>query len=229
MWAAQRQLHHGKPTCVAGGCVSGALCTSHRQLRPRVTSPWPTVAYWLYNCGAQPVSLVRFWVCGVLRNSRNTPQGSVSVTSKYLYNMYFLHLLNKCVSPPPPISVMKHAEKRVYSESYLKNTSWGGGLKRLGLEAAGSHRIHTREAQTSARCCSASLSPFVLSRIPAREWCYPEWTSLSIHLYKHSQDNTPPRHAQRPVSFPPHWGHHSTQPKYIVTIGVPNKLIFPSS
>lgn len=136
MWAAQRQLHHGKPTCVAGGCVSGALCTSHRQLRPRVTSPWPTVAYWLYNCGAQPVSLVRFWVCGVLRNSRNTPQGSVSVTSKYLYNMYFLHLLNKCISPPP-ISVMKHAEKRVYSESYLKNTSWGGAwsvrvLKQLG-------------------------------------------------------------------------------------------------
>lgn len=104
----------------------------------------------------------------------------------------------------------------------------GGELKHQGLEAARPHRIHTREAQTSACCCSASLSPLVLPRIPAREWCHPEWTSLSIHLYKHNQD-TPPRHAQRPVSFPPHWGHHSTQPKYIVTIGVLNKLIFPSS
>lgn len=137
MWAAQRQLHHGKPTCVAGGCVSGALCTSHRQLRPRVTSPWPTVAYWLYNCGAQPVSLVRFWVCGVLRNSRNTPQGSVSVTSKYLYNMYFLHLLNKCVSPPSQF-LWWNTPRKGFILSHISRTHHGRGgwsvwvLKQLG-------------------------------------------------------------------------------------------------
>lgn len=54
----------------------------------------------------------------------------------YITCISYIYWTNALV-PPPPISVMKHAEKRVYSETYLKNTSWGGAwsvrvLKQLG-------------------------------------------------------------------------------------------------
>lgn len=121
------------PTCVASDCISGAPCTSHRQLHPRVTSPWPTVAYWLYNCGVQPASLVRFWACWVLRNSRNTPQGSVLISSKYLYNMYFLHLLNKWLSSPPHFCDETCRQQGLFwviSQEYIMGGGW--------VEASGS-------------------------------------------------------------------------------------------
>ena len=100
-------------------------------------------------------------------------------------------------SPPTLVAVIKYSDKsnfwgeRVCSAHSFRNIGKPGDRSLKQLVAAG-------RKKTENACCSSPAFSLLWARIPARQWCYPQWAVL--HNSINTTKTTSHRHTWRTLS-----------------------------